>query len=70
MLFYKIKIKIKILFFVSNVIINYCYQVLSISCGHSSSCSRHFVSAFSWKKSLKIPNGGNQNPYIIEEQTT
>jgi hypothetical protein len=44
------------LFFVSNVIINYCYQVLSIS-WHSSSCSRHFVSAFSWKKSLKIPKG-------------
>ena len=23
-----------------------------------------------WKKSLKIPKGGNQNPYIEEEQTT
>ena len=23
-----------------------------------------------YKKSLKIPKGGNQNPYIEEEQTT
>ena len=25
---------------------------------------------FSYKKSLKKPKGGNQNPYIEEEQTT
>ena len=25
---------------------------------------------FILKKSLKIPKGGNQNPYIVEEQTT
>ena len=23
-----------------------------------------------YKRSLKIPKGGNQNPYIVEEQTT
>ena len=29
-----------------------------------------FVFMFSYKKSLKKPKGGNQNPYIEEEQTT
>ena len=29
-----------------------------------------FVICNMYKKSLKIPKGGNQNPYIEEEQTT
>jgi hypothetical protein len=29
-----------------------------------------FCFSFYYKKSLKIPKGGNQNPYIEEEQTT
>jgi hypothetical protein len=29
-----------------------------------------FIMKSNCKKSLKIPKGGNQNPYIEEEQTT